>query len=261
MLRRTLAVRSLIPCIAVLSIALPAAAEASTTSLEVPLELQFQGVAVERGVAFEPGLVLEPGVAVDLGHGLQLQTVAVYESAAPEDFGAEELLLRRDGEFLSVWSGKFNPAFGQAWDQDVAVFDGHAGAYELTEKFGFGAAVQWGDDTDAQLKLTGNVFGDPTRPSYTMSVEAQPIVGLTLITAVMDADNQQGLLLGARSEFSIGERTLAPLVEIATIADELLLSMGLSLDEGAMRYTLQNSARRTSFGDESIVQATASWAL
>jgi hypothetical protein len=242
-------VRALIPLVTSLAIALPAAAEAKSTSADFPLELQFQGVGVE------------PAASADLGLGVSVESVAVFDSGAPEDFGVEELLLRREGEVLSLWGGKFNPAFGHAWDQDVAVFDGHAAEYETKERLGIGAAMQWGDEEAVALQLSGSVFGNPALPSYAVSLEAQPTPGLTLNTALMHADNQRGILLGARCEIIIGERSVAPLVEVARVADALLLSTGLSIDEGGMRYTLQNSSKQSSLGDETIVQATASWTL
>lgn len=232
-----------------LCIAVPAITEASTASVDFPLELQFQDVA------------LEPAVEVELGSGLSLETVVVYESAAPNAIGAEEVLLRREGEWLSLWGGKFNPQFGNAWDQDVAVFDGHAANYELTEKMGLGAALHWGGEESSRFRVSANLFGDRSNPSYTMSLEAKALEGLTLTTATMLVDEEQGLLLGAHADFSVGERQVAPLVEVARLADQLLLSMGLAVEDGGMRYTLQNSARRSAEGDESIVQATASWSL
>lgn len=241
--------RVLIPAIASLCIGISGFAEASTATLQLPLDLQFQDLAVE------------PEAQVQLGAGLSLTTVLVYESASPSDFGPQEILLRRDGEVISLWAGKFNPQFGNAWDQDTAPFASHSASYELTEKFGLGGALAFGNDDDSQLRLAANVFGDSKDPSYTLSAEAQPLPGVTLISAMMHADEEMGLLLGATAEFSVGEHSLAPLLEVARMTDHMIISTGLCLEDGRLRYGVQHSAITGDANRESIVQATASWSL
>lgn len=74
----------------------------------------------------------------------------------------EELKLNYTANNLALFTGKFNPGFGTAWDARGIWGEDFAEDYEITEKLGFGAAytlqtTNWGDHT-----LTGSTFFSDT---------------------------------------------------------------------------------------------------
>lgn len=74
----------------------------------------------------------------------------------------EELKLNYTANNLALFTGKFNPGFGTAWDARGIWGEDFAEDYEITEKLGFGAAynlqtADWGNHT-----LTGSTFFSDT---------------------------------------------------------------------------------------------------
>lgn len=94
---------------------------------------------------------VEAGIGLFFTEGLSLQSVlklepvrSATESRAFEDEGAfvEELYLNFERDWLRLYGGKFNPAFGTAWDRLSDLFQkGFAEDYERTEALGAGAAA------------------------------------------------------------------------------------------------------------------------
>ncbi len=236
-------------CSLVFCAALPGLAEGRSFRFELPLELQFQ----ELG--------FEPTAELDLGGGFSAQSVMVYESGEEDQIRAEELLLRHDGERISLWGGNFSPAFGQAWDQGAAVLENHAAAYEASAQMGIGGSLRVGNEAAQDLRLVGNVTGEAGQFMYTMSVEVQPVPGLTLLGAMLSTREEEGTLVGLRADLPLGQSRVTPLVELAQLGGEMIVSTGLGLKSGGMHYGLEHSFRLASSHTESLVQASARWAL
>ncbi len=236
-------------CSLVFCAALPGLAEGRSFTFELPLELQFQELGVE------------PRAELDLGGGFSVQSVMVYESDEDHQIAGEEIRLRHDGERISFWGGNFSPAFGQAWDQDAAVLENHAAAYEADAQMGIGGSLRVGNEAARDLRLVGNVTGEAGQLMYTLSVEVQPVPGLTLLGAMLRTSEEQGRLIGLQGELPLGESRVTPLVELAQVGDEMIVSTGLGVASGGMHYGLEHSSRLASSHTESLVQASARWAL
>lgn len=113
---------------------------------ELGVEVTFNRFLIGRGAfTFEP--VLDPGPGEDRffeDHGLY----------AEELYGAVVL-----GHGVGVFGGKFNPAFGQAWDIAPGVYGANfAEDYEITERLGFGGSIEREDTALGTLTLTGSVY-------------------------------------------------------------------------------------------------------
>lgn len=60
---------------------------------------------------------------------------------------------------FSFFAGKFNAPFGQAWDTAPGIYGQEfAGDYELTERVGFGASMNFGNDRIGHHTVTGTLF-------------------------------------------------------------------------------------------------------
>ncbi len=246
---RIAAVTRSIPLIAML-VASAGVAEANSVSLDTPLELQFQTVAIE------------PTASVGIGPGVTVNTTWVIEPGNPGDATAltsEEFSVRYDGDTVALWAGKFNPQFGAAWDQDVGVFDTSASAYEVTERFGIGGSVGLGSLANTQL--VANAFGDASSLSYALALDTQPTPGLTLRSGVLADQGQKGVLLGASGDIAVGAKSFAPLVEVAQLNDTIILSSGLSVSHNGLRCALMHSNIVLASEVRTQTQITATWSL
>jgi hypothetical protein len=101
-------------------------------------------LSVEAGLVLEPVLDAEPGTSSWLGdEGLFLET----------------LFLEWQRDRLSLHVGKFNPAFGVAWDVAPGIYGADfAEDYELTERVGLGGFAELGNDRIGRLRLGADLF-------------------------------------------------------------------------------------------------------
>ncbi|MGB0506777.1 MAG: hypothetical protein ACPGGK_11330 [Pikeienuella sp.] len=122
---------------------------------ELPFTVDFS-VELESDLTFEADdpaaeisdtfATVEAAFAMELAEGLTLNSTALIEAVQDpvddrflEDHGLfiEELLLGYEYGGLEIIAGKFNPAFGMAWDAAPGVFGtAFAEDYELTERWG-----------------------------------------------------------------------------------------------------------------------------
>lgn len=100
--------------------------------------------SVQSTLVFEPVLDLEPG-----------------EDRFFSDHGlfAEELYAKFDFNPFSLTLGKFNPAFGKAWDVTPGVYGTDlAEDYELTERVGLAVELAWEKTAVGDVTVTGSAF-------------------------------------------------------------------------------------------------------
>ena len=132
--------------------------------VELALAVQFDH-AFDAGAGGEAHLSdlyadSEATLALHLSPAFSIQSSLVLEPVRElsedryfDDQGlyVEQLFLNYDGGWFSLYGGKFNPAFGMAWDRTPGVYGtDFAEDYEITEQLGFGAAarletVEFGD--------------------------------------------------------------------------------------------------------------------
>jgi hypothetical protein len=104
----------------------------------------FPGFSVQAGFVLEPVLDPEPG-----------------EDRFFEDHGlyAEELYAQYQRGPVRAFAGKFNPAFGKAWDAAPGIYGTDlAEDYELTERLGLGAEVSQDAGALGALALTAALY-------------------------------------------------------------------------------------------------------
>ncbi len=71
----------------------------------------------------------------------------------------EELKLNYAAGAFAAWAGKFNPAFGAAWDFGRGIWsEDFAEDYEITERIGVGAAYEFGSETVGAHTLSASTF-------------------------------------------------------------------------------------------------------
>ena len=113
---------------------------------ELGVEVTFNRFLTGHGAfTFEP--VLDPGPGED----------RFFED---EGLYAEELFANVAlGRGVNVFGGKFNPAFGQAWDVTPGVYGvDFAEDYEIAERLGFGASIERENTRLGTVTLTGSVY-------------------------------------------------------------------------------------------------------
>jgi hypothetical protein len=113
---------------------------------------------------------VEPGLTIGLSEQLSVRTRLVLEPVRDppagrdvwfEDQGIflETLSLHWRSGRLALHGGKFNPAFGFAWDLAPGIYGVEfAEDYELTERIGFGAGVELGNVVAGSHWLGADVF-------------------------------------------------------------------------------------------------------
>lgn len=116
------------------------------TTTEVGVDVTFgEHLLAHGGFVLEP--VLDPGPGEDRffeDHGLY----------AEELFGQVNL-----GRSVSILGGKFNPAFGTAWDVTPGLYGtDFAEDYETTERIGFAAAIERTNRALGTATLAGSVY-------------------------------------------------------------------------------------------------------
>lgn len=107
---------------------------------------------------------------IQLNEHFFIDGVAVFENIQDRDpnknnyfdnEGAfiEELKLEYENDPWSVFVGKFNPAFGSAWDYGRGIWsEDFAEDYEITERLGFGAGYVFETPTFGTHALTASTF-------------------------------------------------------------------------------------------------------
>jgi len=112
---------------------------------------------------------IEAGFSLSLSDRLSLDSVALVEifddppageSSVFDDHGlfAEELVLTYEGDSWSAFAGKFNTAFGTAWDLGPGIWGvDFPEDYEVAEKIGVGGTATFGGDTGAHT-LYGSLY-------------------------------------------------------------------------------------------------------
>jgi hypothetical protein len=113
---------------------------------ELGVEVTFNRFLTAHGAfTFEP--VLDPGPGED----------RFFED---EGLYAEELFANVAlGRGVNLFGGKFNPAFGKAWDAAPGVYGtDFAEDYEITERLGFGGSIEQADTGLGTVTLTGSVY-------------------------------------------------------------------------------------------------------
>lgn len=239
---------------------------------EIPMEVQTEVTFAADGdnERWLTGALIEPYVTLGLTDRLALETGLILEqvkgpepgeSAFFESHGlyVEQLKLTWTGEALSAYAGKFNPAFGIAWDKTPGIWnDEFTGDYEMTERLGLGGAAQigggrWGTHTFGAAAfftdttfLSGSVLtgrgktdlsdGGPGNTedlsSFTLTLDSETpasLAGLTTHLAFRHqapgdrdpaGESENGFAAGARYEFPVGARYTAAIVgEYAGFSD------------------------------------------
>lgn len=114
--------------------------------IEVAPELQLPaGFLVDGVIVFEP--VKGPDTPGDNSY---------FEN---EGVFVEEFKLNYEPNSLSLFAGKFNPAFGTAWDYGRGIWsEDFAEDYEITEKLGLGAAYTYETESSGAYTVSSSAF-------------------------------------------------------------------------------------------------------
>lgn len=166
---------NLLPC----AVALATVASAATVqaqSIEPKFSADF-AIEIEDDFTFESTdnaaelndlfATVEGAFALELGQGTSFNSTVLFEPIVDavndrefEDHGlfVEELYIAHDFGKGAVLAGKFDPAFGFAWDAAPGIYGADfAEDYELTERLGFSASVPFGL-FDGEAAFTASVF-------------------------------------------------------------------------------------------------------
>ncbi len=147
--------------------------------VDIPIEVQNDGIVASDDrdnklndlfTTTEPTLVFSATPEISGTAHFVLEPVADPDPRQSRVFGdhgifVEELFARYDHDYFDVYGGKYNPPFGVAWDLAPGIYGTEFAedTYELTERIGFGGALNFGgpgiggDGFGAHV-LTGNVF-------------------------------------------------------------------------------------------------------
>ncbi len=142
-------------------------------SADIVAELQYEnGVGTDSGTPQSNFLftTIEAGLSLAFTDRLGIESVILVEmldDPAPgtnstfEDHGifAEELTLAYHGDNWSLHAGKFNAAFGTAWDLAPGIWGADFPEdYEVTEKIGLAANRSFGNDVSGTHTLYGSLY-------------------------------------------------------------------------------------------------------
>lgn len=119
-------------------------------TIEPEVSLHFNSaISLVAGFVFEP--VQDPGPRED----------RVFED---QGLFAEQVFLSYAGDGFGLQAGKFNPAFGMAWDRAPGLYGtDFAEDYELTERVGLGGSIEWGNENRGLHTLSvATFFADTT---------------------------------------------------------------------------------------------------
>jgi len=140
---------------------------------EVTIEVQNDGAFSSDDPANELNDLYnttEAALALNFNEALSIQTTSVLESVLDpgpgedrffEDHGAymEEVYLQFEAEGFRVFGGKFDAAFGTAWDAGPGIWGADfAEDYELVERIGGGGAFTFGGGDSGKHTVTAAAF-------------------------------------------------------------------------------------------------------
>ncbi|MEQ9520592.1 MAG: hypothetical protein RLN89_14265 [Parvibaculum sp.] len=121
------------------------ASELNATSITIEPEISFR---LSENFSIEAGLVFEP--IKDPVDDRFLEDQGLY---------VEQLFLSWQGDGFGLKAGKFNPAFGNAWDKAPGIYGGDfAEDYELTERIGLGGDITLGNDASGEHTMSVATF-------------------------------------------------------------------------------------------------------
>lgn len=140
---------------------------------EIPIEIQNDNTFDADDRAAELNdlyTTIEPAISVRFTEQLSIEAGLVFEPIRDpdprddrffEDEGlfVETLFLQYATDDFSIYGGKFNPAFGVAWDIAPGLYGTDlAEDYELTERVGFGGSVNFGNESLGNHTLSASTF-------------------------------------------------------------------------------------------------------
>lgn len=152
----------------------PAQADAQVTvAAEVTAELQYENGVGPSSAAPQSDYLfttIEAGLSLGLGARWAIESVVLVEifddppageNSVFEDHAlfAEELKLAYHGDSWSLQAGKFNTAFGMAWDLGPGIWGvDFAEDYEVAEKIGVAGTKTFGNEETGLHTLYGSVY-------------------------------------------------------------------------------------------------------
>lgn len=206
---------------------------------------------------------IEPEIAVFLTEALSIQAGLVFEPVVDPDPGedrafenhglyAEQLFIEFAPGGFSLIAGKFNPAFGAAWDRAPGVYGtDFAEDYELVERIGFGGSVDFGEGDWGEHSLTAATFFADTTfmsgsafksrgrtnesdggvsntedfSSFSISLDSEEVPALGGLGYTLgflrqeggegDPEDETGYVLGLFGSYELGAVTAEPILEWA----------------------------------------------
>jgi len=121
-------------------------------------------------------LSVEPALWIGLSEHFSIEAGFVLEPVSDprpgrdrwfddEGLFAETFFLRWERGRFSLHAGKFNPAFGFAWDLAPGIYGADfAEDYEITERIGFGGTIEFGNAAVGRHRLGADAFFVDTSP-------------------------------------------------------------------------------------------------
>jgi hypothetical protein len=121
-------------------------------------------------------LKVEPAFSIGLTEHFSIEAGFVLEPVSDpppgqdrwfddEGLFVETFFLRWERGRFSLHAGKFNPAFGSAWDLAPGVYGvDFAEDYEITERIGFGGTIEFGNAAVGRHRLGADAFFVDTSP-------------------------------------------------------------------------------------------------
>ncbi len=155
--------------------ALPAHAQYPNVSGEIVVEIQNENtVDSDDSTTEHNNIFLRTEVAptITLNENIFIDGVLVlepFDQAATKNIDddiffqsnglfAEEVKINFAHNDYAFWAGKFNPAFGTAWDARGIWGEDFAEDYEITEKFGVGASYSFITGEKSESTLSASTF-------------------------------------------------------------------------------------------------------
>lgn len=163
-------------CIVIVGIqtnAANAAEQDVSFAAEITAELQYENAVGPSSAAPQSDYLfttIEAGLSLGLGERFAVESVLLVEIADDPPAGehsvfedhalfAEELMLAYHGDNWSLHAGKFNAAFGTAWDLGPGIWGvDFAEDYEVAEKIGFAGTKTFGNDDAGFHTLYGSLY-------------------------------------------------------------------------------------------------------
>lgn len=153
----------------------PSYADTSDISFaaDITAELQYENAVGPQSATPQSDYLfttIETGLSLGLGDRWAVESILLVEiyddppageNSVFEDHAlfAEELALAYHGDSWSLHAGKFNAAFGAAWDLGPGIWGvDFAEDYEVAEKVGVAGTKTFGDETSGFHTLYGSIY-------------------------------------------------------------------------------------------------------